>query len=309
MRGAILESPFFPTQPKVADLEWQFGRFVNAAGCAGSLDELKCLRSKDTATLQAADVASPYPGRTIAPQFYWTPTTDGDLIQDYPSTMFEDGRFVNVPLMIGDDTNEGTGFAADAATPEQVGSFFQDNFPRLTFADTGALNRQYPLMEALPQHQAYFPSAAAAYGDTVFSCPGYHLSLAFSTSKSPSPVWNYRYNVLQNDLVAAGLGVPHTSETPAIFGVGNTGSSDETSSYLTYNKNIVPVVMNYWISFVKSLDPNSHRHTSASQWDTFGKGKESRILLETNRTRMEDVPEKQVKRCEFWKRLASTMEH
>ena len=75
------------------------------------------------------------------------------------------------------------------------------------------------------------------------------------------------------------------------------------------NKNIVPVVMNYWISFVKSLDPNSHRHTSASQWDTFGKGKESRILLETNRTRMEDVPEKQVKRCEFWKRLASTMEH
>lgn len=101
MRGGILESPFFPTQPKVADLEWQFGRFVNAAGCAGSLDELKCLRSKDTATLQAADVASPYPGRTIAPQFYWTPTTDGDLIQDYPSTMFEDGRFVNVPLMIG----------------------------------------------------------------------------------------------------------------------------------------------------------------------------------------------------------------
>ena len=56
MRGAILESPFFPTQPKVADLEWQFGRFVNAAGCAGSLDELKCLRSKDTATLQAAGV-------------------------------------------------------------------------------------------------------------------------------------------------------------------------------------------------------------------------------------------------------------
>ncbi|PVH83344.1 alpha/beta-hydrolase [Cadophora sp. DSE1049] len=309
MRGAILESPFFPTQPKVADLEWQFDRLVNATGCAGSSDELKCLRSKNTATLQAADIASPFPGRTETPQFYWTPTIDGDLIRDYPYNIFEDGHFVNVPLMIGDDTNQGTGFAGDATTPEEVGRFLQDNFPRLTTIDTEAINGQYPLMTALPQHEAYFPSAAAAYGDAVFSCPGHHLSLAFSASKSPSQVWNYRYNVLQDDLVAAGLGVPHTFETPAIFGVGNTGSLDENSSYLTYNKNIVPVVMNYWISFVKSLDPNSHRHESAPEWESFGKGSETRILLETNRTRMEDVPDDQRKKCKFWKELASTMEH
>ncbi|KAG4433022.1 hypothetical protein IFR05_011505 [Cadophora sp. M221] len=306
MRGAILESPFFPTQPKVSDLEWQFDRFVNATGCAGSTDQLACLRSKDTATLQAANVPSPYPGRTVAATFPWTPTIDGDFIQDLPYKLFREGKFVKVPLMIGD---EGTGFAADAATPQEVGSFLQDNFPRLTSTHATAINGQYPLMEALPQHEAFFPSAAAAYGDAVFSCPSHHLSHAFSAHNSPSSVWNYRYNVLQDDLVAAGLGVSHTFETTAIFGVGNTDQVDENSSYLSYNKNIVPILMHYWISFVRDLDPNSHRHESAPEWEIFGKGRGKRILLETNTTRMENILEGQVKKCEFWEGLASTLEH
>ncbi|KAH7314164.1 triacylglycerol lipase-like protein [Rhexocercosporidium sp. MPI-PUGE-AT-0058] len=309
IRGAILESPFFPTQPKVMDLEWQFDRYVNATGCAGYTDQLACLRSKNTATLQAANVASPYPGRTVVPRFYWTPTTDGYFIRDYPYKMFQEGKFVKVPLMIGDDTNEGTGFAADAATQEEVGSFLQDNFPLLTSSDTAAINGQYPLMEALPQHEAYFPSAAAAYGDAVFSCSSLHLALSFLARDSPSSVWNYRYNVLQDDNIAAGIGVPHTFETAAIFGVGNTGSFNAKSSYLSYNKNIVPIVMNYWISFVRSLDPTSHRHESAPKWENFGEGNRRRILLETNTTRMEDVPEGQVKNCEFWKGLSSILEH
>ncbi|KAH9222044.1 triacylglycerol lipase-like protein [Leptodontidium sp. 2 PMI_412] len=309
MRGVILESPFFPTQPKISDLEWQFDRYVNATGCARSTDQLACLRSKDTATLQAANVASPYPSRNSAAIFPWTPTIDGDFIQDYPYKLFQEGKFLKVPLMIGDDTDEGTGFAADATSPEEVGSFLQNNFPRLTGTDTEAINDQYPLMEALPQHGAYFPSVASAYGDAVFSCPSHHLSLAFSAHNSPSSVWNYRYNVLQDDLVAAGLGVSHTSETPAIFGAGNTGAIDENSSYLSYNKNIVPILMHYWISFVRDLDPNSHRHESAPEWETFGMGKGRRILLETNTTRMENMPEEQAKKCEFWKGLASTLEH
>lgn len=83
------------------ELEWQFDRYINATSCSGSADELACLRLKDTATLQTANVKSPYPSRTTAPRFYWTPTVDGDFIQDYPSKMIEDGKFVKVPIMIG----------------------------------------------------------------------------------------------------------------------------------------------------------------------------------------------------------------
>lgn len=99
--GAIGESVFFPTQPQVSELEWQFERFVNETNCAGSADELQCLRSQDTAVLQAANVASPYPGRASSPLFYWTPTIDGDFIQDYPYTLLEEGKFIRVPIIFG----------------------------------------------------------------------------------------------------------------------------------------------------------------------------------------------------------------
>ena len=92
---------FFPTQPYVYELEWQFERYVTDTGCNGSADELGCLRSKSTATLQAANVPSPYPGQMGNPLFYWTPTIDGDLIQQYPYLAFEQGRFIRVPIIFG----------------------------------------------------------------------------------------------------------------------------------------------------------------------------------------------------------------
>lgn len=49
----------------------------------------------------------------------------------------------------------------------------------------------------------------------------------------------------------------HVSETPAIFGPGNDGECIDCSHSL-YNRSIVPVVVNYWISFMRSLDPDTH---------------------------------------------------
>ncbi|KUJ16870.1 triacylglycerol lipase-like protein [Mollisia scopiformis] len=303
--GAIAESPFFPTQPQVPELEWQFETYADAAGCGNATDPLTCLRSKDTAILQAANVPAPYPGRSSAPLFYFTPTVDGDFIRDYPYRLIEQEKLVKVPLMVGDDTNEGSGFAANASSPPDVATFFQNNYPLLTTNDTDAINTQYPLMPPLPKHAAYFPSASAAYGDSTFTCPGNLLASSFSTYNTPYQVWNYRYNVLQANNVAAGLGVPHTFESPAIFGVGNAGDNPN-SSYATYNADIVPVLMNYWISFARDLSPNRYKFAEAPHWESFGNGR--RILLQTNGTVMETVPEELVQKCEFWKGLAVTME-
>lgn len=99
--GAIGESVFFPTQPRVSELEWQFERFVNDTNCAGTVNELECLRSEDITVLQAANVATPYPGRVGAPLFYWTPTIDGDFIQDYPYVLLSKGKIVKVPIIFG----------------------------------------------------------------------------------------------------------------------------------------------------------------------------------------------------------------
>jgi acetylcholinesterase len=160
-------------------------------------------------------------------------------------------------------------------------------------------------MPSVPLHDAYFPSASAAYGESTFICPGIYMSKSYA-SFSPAS-WNYRFNVQQDGFVAAGLGVPHTSEIPAIFGVGMVNDNPELSSFATYNKNIVPIMMNYWISFVKAFDPNAFKVEQAPQWLPFG-DEGNRVLFETNSSRMEIIPSEQVERCEFWRGLAVTME-
>ena len=144
-------------------------------GCTS--DELACLRSRNTSILQAANRPSAYPGGSHSPRFYFTPCIDGEFIQDYPIRLFEQGKFVHVPVMFGDDTNEGSGFAANASTPADVADFLVDQYPRLTVADTDAINAKYPLMAPIPGHAPYFPSASAAYGEVTFTCPSIHLSV------------------------------------------------------------------------------------------------------------------------------------
>ncbi|KFX85802.1 hypothetical protein V490_09398 [Pseudogymnoascus sp. VKM F-3557] len=311
--GGIGESVFFPTQPKVSELEWQFEQFVSDALCSGSVDELECLRSQNTTTLQAANKPRPYPGQTGNPAWYWTPSVDGDFIQDYPYKLFEQGKFVKVPVMFGDDTDEGTAFAPNAGSQAEVATFMRNNYPRLTANDTDAINAQYPLMAPLPGHLAYFPSVAAAYGEATLTCAGNFISNSYATYVSPQQVWNYRYNVHSTYYDEAGMGVPHTIETVAVFGVGNVGESATTdlqTGISTYNNNIVPVVMNYWISFVRALDPNTYKFATAPNWSSFGTGQDggARLRFETNATEMELIPQDQVARCEFWKGLAETME-
>ena len=99
--GGFGVSPFFPTQMRVSELEWQFDLFVSRAGCNGTSNPLQCLRGQSTTTLQTANVRMPYPGRTGDSLFPFTPAIDGNLIADFPYRMFEEGRFVKVPVIFG----------------------------------------------------------------------------------------------------------------------------------------------------------------------------------------------------------------
>lgn len=314
--AGIAESVFFPAQPFVAQLEYQFDRLVSATNCAARPDQLACLRALDTKTLQAQNVPAIFPGRTEPPLplFYWTPCIDGDFLEDLPYNLLAQGKFIDVPLLFGSDSDEGSYFATNAATPEDMAEFFQNNYPLLTADDTAAIQRLYPLMPPLPQHNAWFPSSSMAYGEATFVCPAISLFSAY-TQASPggtaaSSMWMYRYNVIDNDNVAAGVGVPHLWESYAVFGPTNLGSSDVPESYLTYNAPIVPVVMDYFLSFVQTRDPNPLRVPGAPLWESWGtplpagSGNGSRIVLETNKVRMEPVEAAQAARCQFWAGLA-----
>lgn len=316
--GAIGESVFFPTQPRVHELEFQYEHYLSAVGCSNATlaaanstskppSTMACLRSLSTTVLQAANRGVAYPGRVGTPLFPFTPTIDGDFIRDYPYRLLAAGRFVHVPILFGDDSNEGSNFAANAATAADVASFFTDNYPQLSANDTNAINTLYPLTDPLPRHNPFYPSASAAYGDTTFTCPGNFISTIFSHAVCGSTVWNYRYNVLDPSNVAAGIGVPHTFETAAIFGPGLAGGNGVGNSYTTTNAGIVPIVMNYFTSFVRKLDPNVFRFKGAPTWENWGND-QRRIVLQTNQTAMETVPDEQKARCQFWWGIGAKLE-
>lgn len=109
--GAILESIFFPAQPFVGELGWQFERVLNQTGCKGGNStegEMDCLRNTDVKVLQeVANHAQPFPGKADPPLpvFYWTPCVDGELIQDFPYKLFKQGKNVKVPIMMGTASN------------------------------------------------------------------------------------------------------------------------------------------------------------------------------------------------------------
>ncbi|KAM7183538.1 Alpha/Beta hydrolase fold [Naviculisporaceae sp. PSN 640] len=371
--GVMSESVFFPAQPRVSEVEYQFDRVLRYTGCdsAPESQQLSCLRRQDVTLLQAANHAQPFPGRPDPPNplFYWTPCIDGDFLQDLPYRMFEDGRFIDVPVLAGTATDEGSVFAPNTASREGVANFFANNYPNLTPLEMDSIFEQYPKREPpLPRHAEWYPTASWAYGEATFICPNVNImnvlsvgrktkveltskkrrrghspqvalqpgqddteknSTTASFSFKPRRLFAYRYNVQDDDNLAWGLGVPHIFDAPAIFGPGNCPTA---RSYWTYNAPIVPIFMSYHISFVRSLDPNTHREEGSPVWETWGgKGKDDllplpadnkneddrvlqrkpsmrRLVVETGNTRMEEVSEAELRRCEFWLGLGDVLE-
>ena len=122
---------------------------------------------------------------------------------------------------------------------------------------------------------------------------------------SPYTVWNYRYNVVDAQNIAAGIGIQHIAEAPAIFGV-DSNINGSWASYKTYNSNMVPVMMDYWLSFIRSLDPNTFKSLLAPVWQPYQGN--LRVVFQTNNSQMETVPTSQRHRCDFWGQLAAKME-
>ncbi|KAH6854493.1 Alpha/Beta hydrolase protein [Chaetomium sp. MPI-CAGE-AT-0009] len=322
--GAMSQANFFPAQPFVEELEYQFDRVVSQTGC-DRLDpsqQITCLRGKDVAVLQTANYAQAFPGRPGPPMplFYWTPCVDGDFLRDVPYRLFEKGQFINVPVVFGTSTDEGSTFASNAATPDDVSLFFRNNYPLLTANDTASILAQYPQLPPLPNRNPWFPTASQAYGEATFICPSLnvltHLHLHRNNKNTSPKLYAYRYNVHDTENLAAGLGVPHLFDAAAIFGPDNVGGGRlARASYKTYNAGVVPLVMGYWVSFVRALDPNRFRLEGAPTWEVWdgydgggdGDGdadaEGGRLVVETEGARMEMVGAGERGRCAFWEGL------
>src|ERR1700761_784498 len=107
--------------------------------------------------------------------------------------------------------------------------------------------------------------------------------------------------------VAAGDGVPHTTEIHAIWGPDNTNGGAPASYFPGgINAAIVPVMQGYWTSFIRTFNPNTHRAAGSPIWEPIGTEKtgENRVLFQTNATAMETVTPDMDTKCAFFTGIA-----
>jgi carboxylesterase type B len=261
---------------------------------------LKCLRTVDIDTLQQQNIKIPYPSGVSPPLYPYGPTIDNALVSNYTFSLFGAGKFTKIPVIFGDDTNEGTVFVPhNTSSVAHADQFLTDNFPFLNETELSTINSMYMSSADDPVYSGageYWQGVSNAYGEMRYICPGIYITTAYKNNSATSnTTWNYHYAVLDSTANRTGYGTEHTIEVNAIWGP-NYVSSHSPKSYSTTNEDIVPLMQGYWTSFIRSYNPNTYRAEGAPEWNVYGNGE--RLFIRTNDTHMETVSSEQLSRCE-----------
>ena len=217
----------------------------------------------------------------------------------------------NVYYIVGDDTDEGTFFVPNCQSSQDLFTTMTSNYPNLSQDNLNAILASYPEgIPAINGRPSWYGPCENAYGEATFTCPGLEITKATAQYLDPNKTWQYRYNVADPGYENQGLGVPHTSEDPAIFGADNNGGPCNGCSYGpgALNEAMVPILMNFWTSFATTLDPNTHKDSTAPDWPSWGESGGQRLRFELNNNGMEAIDSSQQARCDMWKSLVPAME-
>lgn len=253
--AAIMDSgSIVPTNdvasPRAQDI---FNQVVAAAGCSSAPDALACLRALPYQTyLNAANsVPAIFGYRSLDLSYLPRPDNSSFFFPYSPEVPVRSGAFTRIPIIIGDQEDEGTLFsltqanitntnelityldsyftnpAAPAAVNDLVATY-PDSAPAGSPFRTGDLNEIYPEFKRL----------AAILGDIVFTLT---RRVYLSQVAKAVPAWSYLSTYLYG--------------TPIL---GTFHASDILEDYYDLVSPIAAdSIMTYYISFINNLDPNA----------------------------------------------------
>lgn len=254
-RGAIMNSGSIVPADPVDCPKGQaiYDSVVENAGCSGSEDTLNCLREVDYDTfLRATNSVPGLIGYTSVALSY-LPRPDGVVLPDSPDRLAEQGRYYAVPMIIGDQEDEGTLFALfqpNLTSVDKVVNYFSEYFfhsaskaqlqrlvqsyrPSIT---VGSPHRTLLLNEWYPG----FKRLAALLGDLTFTLTR-RLFLEATVASNPDvPSWSYLSSYNYGTPI---MGTFHGSDIlQTFYGILPNHASRSTRTY--------------YFNFLHSLDPN-----------------------------------------------------
>ncbi|TID26543.1 lipase 3 precursor [Venturia nashicola] len=252
-RGVIMDSgamiPVLPVDDPKSQLIYD--AVVDAAFCPRGPNSLKCLRLAPYKVFLNAVNSVPAFFSYSAVNLAYLPRPDpsDDFFPVSPDVAVLNGNFTKVPIIIGDQEDEGTLFSLfqrNITTTSKVIDYFHSYFPLASRKNITDLVATYPddpragspfgtglLNEVYPQ----FKRIAAILGDITFTL---NRRVYLSIVSSQIDSWSYLSSYLYGTPI---LGTFHASDVLQTF-------FDLPSAAVSTN------IQNYYISFINNLDPN-----------------------------------------------------
>ncbi|KAF8960057.1 Alpha/Beta hydrolase protein [Flammula alnicola] len=233
----------------------------NHAGCGqGSVTaQLACLRKASVSALAMAQDAGASAAFTASGYNTFHPVVDGKIITEFPTKSILAGKFAKAT------TNETLSGGND------IVAALQSFFPSLSDADSNALIEQYPISDFASSEDLQFQTVT---GDSELRCARSLLGNAFGATGTS---WTYRYN---QRTPGAGA-VYHAAENWMMFKGTSTGFNGTTTfdpmspTDIAFAQELIA----YWISFVRSGNPNTFKLGRSPVWTQFT-SQSSRIVLQ-----------------------------
>ncbi|GLB39569.1 putative type-B carboxylesterase lipase family protein [Lyophyllum shimeji] len=301
VRGVILESGSpasaltFPATRREVDWQNFVSGVPHCASTATSGHTFDCLRTANSSDILQGLLNS----LAQSPEeFPFDPTLDGPggLYPDLASRLFARGQFARIPSIAGTNLDEGTLFTSRAISTEgQVRDAIIANFsPPIVSTQTLAstadrLLQLYPDDPALGSPfgtgnetfglSSVFKQTAALQGDLSFQSQ--RRSWSQVHSRAGVKTFGYLFTEPQPDLASSGLGVAHGSEVTFVYGRPNTITPTSTR--------LSSLMIEYWVSFATSLDPNDGRGLERPHWDQYTPDKEA--LMQLNGANLTLIPD------------------
>ncbi|GED99636.1 carboxylic ester hydrolase [Gordonia spumicola] len=142
-------------------------------------------------------------GAELSDPMPFAPTVDGDYLPQSPIDAARDGRTHRVPLIIGNNKDEGELFA-------RFWNILPDTAHALVGVDDPEIKMELELLYPGKRDQVRL-AADATFWEPTIRFAGYH--------GAHSPTYAYRYDYAPAVLNASGIGATHATELLAVFGI------------------------------------------------------------------------------------------
>ncbi|KAI0352094.1 carotenoid ester lipase precursor [Trametes cingulata] len=241
-RAGWMESGSVYPSADITTLQPTFDSIAASVGCASAPDVLECIREAPVDALKAASDNTSTILSFQGLNTPWFPRVDGVFLQDNPMQLVLNGTVAQIPIVMGNNEDEGTLFSLASfnitTDDEFAGYVKQVYFPNATDAEVTRLLELYPSDPAAGSpfgtgdnftFTPEYKRLAAFQGDLIFQSLRRFLLDQVSDKQTTRSFLSERNKV-------TGVGAAHASELAIIF-----GGQDMTD---------------FLIRFVNTLDPN-----------------------------------------------------